>query len=108
MENQIITQRGFGIEHHILEMLLAVQGEHISAGVRLGDRLWASNSCLILVPVESVDWDGLVGDVGMKKPFSKTTPAYANSMGRTLNFTWGKARSTLPAQAARSSIPLRR
>lgn len=81
MENQIITQRGFGIEHHILEMLLAVHGEHLPAGVRMGDRLWAPNSCLILVLVESMDWDGLVGDFGMEKPFSKTTPARQTPWG---------------------------
>lgn len=75
MENRRITQRGFGTEHHILEMLLAVHGEHLPAAVRLADGLWPLNSWLILVLVESMDWDGLVGDVGMEKPFSKTTPA---------------------------------
>lgn len=34
-----ITQRGFGTEHHILKMPLAVHGEHPPAAVGLGDGL---------------------------------------------------------------------
>lgn len=75
MENQRITQRGFATEHHILENLVAVHEEHLSAAVRLADGLWALNSWLILVLVESMDWYGLLGDAGKEKPFSKTTPA---------------------------------
>lgn len=64
MENQIITQRGFGTGHHILQMLLAVSGEHLPAAVGRGQLLWAPNSWL---------WPGWMGSDSCEIPLSGQT-----------------------------------
>lgn len=61
MENQIITQSGFGRGHHVLQMLLVVHGEHVPAAVGLGKVLWAPNSWLR---------PGWMGSDGCEIPFS--------------------------------------
>lgn len=67
MENQIVTQRGFGTGHHVLRMLLAVHGEHLPTTVGLGEALWAPNSWL---------WPGQIGSDGCEIPFSGHTECY--------------------------------
>lgn len=67
MENQIITWRGFGTGHHVLQMLLAVHGDHLPAAVVLGEALWAPNSWL---------WPGRMGSDCCEIPFSVHTKCY--------------------------------